>query len=110
MFEQMNEQLKSAMKPVSELASLNLNTFQQLAEKQSALYSSLVSEGMAYAEKATQQKDVTSFVEAQKAYFETLQTSVTDAAKDSYSVLTEAQQKAGELLKGMTVDFTPAAK
>ncbi|GEA10113.1 phasin family protein [Alteromonas sp. KUL49] len=107
MFEQMNEQFKTAMKPMTDLATLNMSTMQELAEKQNTLYSSLLSEGMAYFEKASQQKDVMALAETQKAYMETLQETVSETAKSSYAILTDAGQKATEMFKDMTVDFTP---
>lgn len=106
MIEKFNEQLQTAMKPVTDIASLNMSTMQDLAEKQNALYSSLLTEGMSYVEKAAQQKDLMALAEAQKAYFETVQETVTDSAKSSYAVVSEAQQKAGELLKSMSEEFT----
>ncbi|MEG3765838.1 phasin family protein [Alteromonas sp. 14N.309.X.WAT.G.H12] len=114
MFEQMNEQMKTAMKPVTDLATLNMSTMQDLAEKQNALYKSLLSEGMSYFEKASQQKDLMSLAETNKAYVESMQETMADVAKSSYAVITEAQQKAGEMLKGlsdeMTAKFQEAAK
>ena len=110
MFEQMNEQIKNAMKPMTELATLNMSTMQELAEKNNAVYSSMLSEGMSYFEKASQQKDLMSLAETQKSYMETLQTSMTDAAKSNYSILSEAQQKASELMKGFTSEVTASAK
>ncbi|WP_218309240.1 phasin family protein [Alteromonas antoniana] len=114
MFEQMNEQFKTAMKPMTDLATLNMNTVQELAEKSNALYSSLLSESMSYFEKASQQKDLMALAETQKAYAESVQETMSEAAKSSYAVLTEAQQKAGEMMKGMSEDmttkFTAAAK
>ncbi|MBU3020761.1 phasin family protein [Aestuariibacter sp. A3R04] len=114
MFEQMNEQIKTAMKPMSDLASLNMSTMQELAEKQNSLYKSLLSEGMSYFEKASQQKDLMSLADANKAYAESVQEKVSDVAKSSYEVLTEAQQKAGEMFKSisdeMTAKFQDAAK
>tara|TARA_B100002049_G_scaffold228648_1_gene203367 strand:- start:271 stop:618 length:348 start_codon:yes stop_codon:yes gene_type:complete len=114
MFEQMNEQFKNAMKPMTDLASLNINTMQELAEKQNALYSSLLSENMAYFEKLTQQKDVMTAAETQRAYIESVQEKVADTMKSSYTLVSEAQQKAGEMFKGMSDEmsqkFTQAAK
>ena len=107
MFEQMNEQFKTAMKPMTDLATLNMSTMQELAEKQNTLYSSLLSEGMAYFEKASQRKDVMALAETQKAYMETLQETVSETAKSSYAILTDAGQKATVMFKDMTVDFTP---
>lgn len=106
MFEQMSEQLQTAMKPVSDLATLNMTTMQDLAEKQNALYKELMSDGMSFMESAAQQKDIMSLAEAQKAYLEGFQEKVTESAKSSYAVITEASQKAGEMIKGMSEEFT----
>lgn len=99
MFEQLNDQLKESMKPVTELATLNMSTLQDIAEKQNALFSSLLSDGMSFVETASKQKDVMSLAETQKAYIEGLQETVTEAAKESYEVITSAQKKATELIK-----------
>ena len=106
MLEQMNEQLKESMKPVTELATLNMTTLQTLAEKQNALFSTLLTDGVKFAETAAQQKDVMSLAEAQKAYLEALQGTVTEAAKETYNLVSSAQAKAGEVLKGMSQDMT----
>lgn len=108
MFEQMSEQLKTGFKPMTELAALNMSTLQDLTEKQSALFSTLLSDGMSFVEKASQQKDVTSLAEAQKAYVEQIQETLTDAAKETYTVVTAASQKAGEMVKGMSEDYASA--
>ena len=105
MFEQLNDQLKESMKPVTELATLNMSTLQDIAEKQNALFSSLLNDGMSFVENASKQKDVMSLAEAQKAYIEGLQETVTDAAKESYEVITAAQKKATELVKEASEDL-----
>lgn len=110
MIEQINEQFKNAMKPMTDLATLNMSTMQELAEKQNALYSSLLSEGMSYFEKASQQKDMMALAETQKSYMEAVQSKMSEAAKSNYTILTDAQQKAGELMKGFTSEVTAAAK
>lgn len=105
MLEQMNEQLKETMKPVTELATLNMATLQALAEKQNALFSTLLSGGVAFAENASQQKDVASLAEAQKEYLETLQETVTQAAKDTFTLVSGAQAQAGEMMKGISEEM-----
>lgn len=106
MLEQMNEQLKDTMKPVTELATLNMATLQALAEKQNALFSALLSGGVAFAENASQQKDVTSLAEAQKEYLASLQETVTQAAKDTYTLVSGAQTEAGEMMKGISEEMS----
>lgn len=58
MFEQLNDQLKESMKPVTELATLNMSTLQDIAEKQNALFSSLLNDGMSFVENARDRKSV----------------------------------------------------
>ncbi|MGQ8366013.1 phasin family protein [Glaciecola sp. 1036] len=106
MFEQFNDQLKESMKPYSELATLNMTTMQEVAEKQNALFTKMLSEGVAFAEKAGQQKDVMSLAEAQKAYFESLQETITESAKETYTLVSGAQQKAGSMLKDLSEEMT----
>jgi hypothetical protein len=94
------------MKPVTELATLNMSILQALAEKQNALFSTLLSGGVSFAETVSKQKDVTSLAEAQKAYLEGLQATVTESAKETYTLVSGAQTKAGEMIKGLSEDMT----
>jgi hypothetical protein len=105
MLDKMNEQFQATMKPVTELATLNMSTLQELAQKQNALFSALLSSGVTFAETASQQKDITSLAEAQKAYLETLQETVTQAAKDTYTLVSSTQAKAGEMMKGISEEM-----
>ncbi|MBT1451639.1 phasin family protein [Glaciecola sp. XM2] len=106
MLEQFNEQFKASLKPVTELATLNMSTLQELAEKQNALFTTLLSSGVSFAETAGQQKDVMSLAEAQKAYLETLQETITESAKETYTLVSGAQQKAGAMLKDISEEVT----
>ncbi len=104
MFDKVNEQIQKSLKPMTDLASVNASALQQLAEKQNALFSSLLNEGVAFAEGVSDKKDVNSLVEAQKAYMEGVQEKVVAAAKDAYEVLSSAQEQAGEVLKSAMDD------
>jgi hypothetical protein len=106
MLDQVNEQLKESMKPVTELATLNMSILQALAEKQNALFSTLLSGGVSFAETVSKQKDVASLAEAQKAYLEGLQATVTESAKETYTLVSGAQTKAGEMIKGLSESMT----
>ena len=102
MFDKINEQLEASMKPLTDLAALNMSTLQGLAEKQSALFTTLLNSSVSFTEEASKQKDVQSLAEAQKAYLEALQATVTESAKESYTLVTGAQQEAGTLLKSVS--------
>ncbi|WP_371193558.1 phasin family protein [Glaciecola sp. SC05] len=106
MIDKMNEQFKDSLKPVTELATLNMSVLQELAEKQNALFTTLLSSGVSFAETAGQQKDVMSLAEAQKAYLETLQTTITESAKETYTLVSGAQEKAGAMIKGLSEEMT----
>lgn len=108
MFDKMNSQLEASLKPVNELAALNMATIQDLASKQTALFQTLMNSSTSFAQTATQHKDVASLGEAQKAYFEALQATFTNSAKDVYDVVTGAQEKATAVIK--TVSEESAAK
>jgi phasin family protein len=99
MFDKMNEQLQNSMKPVTDLANLNAKALEQLATQQSTLFSTLMSGGMAFAQNSAEQKDVNTLMEAQKSYAQDVQETVLKAAKESYAVISETQEKSGELLK-----------
>lgn len=99
MLDKMNEQFKASLKPVTELATLNMTTLQTLVEKQNALFTTLLANGASFAETAAQQKDAMSLAEAQKAYLASLQETITDSAKETYTLVSDAQQKAGEMMK-----------
>ncbi len=94
------EQFQNAFKPVNALVAVNAKALEQLAQQQTALFTGLLNDGVAYAESLSGQKDVAGIVESQKAYAEGVQEKVVAAAKDAYTVLNETQEKAGEVLKG----------
>lgn len=109
MLEQINEQVKNSMKPVTELATLNMETLKTLSEKQNSLFTTLFNGSVSFAKSASEQKDIASLAEAQKAYLTDLQDIVTTSAKESYTLVSEAQLKAGEMLKGMSEEFAAKA-
>ncbi|MCG7530637.1 phasin family protein [Psychrobium sp. MM17-31] len=99
MLDKMNEQLQSSMKPVTDLATLNAKALEQLATQQSSLFSTLMSGGIAFAQNSAEQKDVSAMLEAQKSYAQDVQETVLKAAKESYALISETQEKSGELIK-----------
>ena len=103
------DQFQNSFKPVSELFAVNVKAMEQLAQQQTALFTGVLNDGVAYAEGLSAQKDIAGIVEAQKAYVEGVQEKVVAAAKDTYAVLTETQEKAGEVLKGAFVQAKEAA-
>jgi len=83
-----------------------MSVLQELAEKQNTLFTTLLSSGVSFAETASQQKDVMSLAEAQKQYLETLQSTITESAKETYSLVSGAQEKAGVMMKDLSEEIT----
>ncbi|USE37971.1 phasin family protein [Endozoicomonas sp. SCSIO W0465] len=99
MFEQITEQYQKSMKPMSELADINAKVCEQLLQKQTGLITRMIKGYVNYAQSAGHPDDVSGVMEAQKAYVESLQDNIVTTAKDTYAVITEAQEKVGELMK-----------
>lgn len=100
MFDQITEQFQKSMKPMSELAAINVKATEQLMQQQTSLFTGMMNDGMTFAQGLSGQKDVAAVMEAQKSYAEGVQEKVVSAAKDAYAVITETQEKASEVLKG----------
>ena len=105
MFEQITEQYQKSMKPMSELAGINAKVCEQLLQKQTGLLTRMIKDCVNYAQSAGHPEDVSGTMEAQKTYVESLQDNIVTTTKDTYAVITEAQEKVGELMKGV---FTEA--
>lgn len=109
MFDQISTKFQDSLKPVTELAEVNIKAMEQLTQAQSTLFNSLVSGNVAFAQELAAQKDIAGIVAVQKSYAEDLQEKLTTAAKESYALLAETQEKAGELLKGAFAQAQEAA-
>lgn len=101
MYDQINEQFQNSFKPVTELLALNVKTIETLTEKQTNFFTAALSEGMAFTQNLVAQKDLAGVLQAQKVYSEELQGKVAAVSKDSYALITEAQDKAAEMMKGV---------
>ena len=110
MVDKIQDQLKDSMQPFAKMAEVNMTTLKDVVEKQNATFTKLLQDSTSFAEKAGQQKDITSFVEIQKAYLESMQETLTESAKQTHTLVTEAQQKVGEVLKEMGDDVTSKFK
>lgn len=105
MFDKLNEQMQKSFKPMTDLIAVNTEVMEKLTEQQASLYSSLVNEGVAFTKELSGQQDVNKVIESQKEYVEGLQEKLTSAAKESYDVITQAQEKAGEVFKTAMEDI-----
>lgn len=100
MFDTIVEQFKNAMKPASELMSLNAKAVELLMQQQAALVTTSMNETIALSKELMEQKDFSGVFKTQKEYLSGMKDTLVSTSKESYSVLTDTQEKAGELLKG----------
>ncbi|TQV66138.1 phasin family protein [Exilibacterium tricleocarpae] len=109
MFEKFVEQTQSAFKPMSEIMALNVKAMEQLVDKQSTLLTGVMNDGVTYAKDVVAQKDIAGVYQAQKNYMEGVQEKMVSVTKDVYSVMTEAQEKMGDVMKGAVTEVKPVA-
>lgn len=112
MSNQFFQQTEHFFKPVTEMMALNARTFEALAGKQTGLMSDMWNDGLNYAKDLSDKRDVTSFYDSQKDFWEGVNNKVNSTACDSYEVLTEAQEEWGKLMQDSisSVDIPAAAE
>lgn len=110
MFEKVVESFHNAMKPASELMTLNAKALEQLVQQQASLITGTVNSSVAFTKELLDQKDVSGIYKTQKEYLSGVKDSVVGASKEAYSVLADTQEKAGELLKGAFTAEVEAVK
>ena len=103
MYEKFFEQAQTAIKPFSELLTLNAKVVEEVAEKQKAFFSDLVNDGVTFAKTLSSQKDYSGVYQTQKTYWEGLQSKWVAASTEAYQIFTATQEKAGNVIKGATV-------
>lgn len=110
MFEKVVESFQNAMKPASELMTLNAKALEQLVQQQAAFFTGSVNSSVAFTKELMGQKDVSGIYKTQKEYLGGVKDSVVSASKEAYSVMADTQEKAGELLKGAFTAEVEAVK
>jgi len=103
MYEKFFEQAQNAAKPFSELLTLNAKVAEEVAEKQKAFISDMVNDSVAFAKTVSSQKDYSGIYQAQKSYWEGMQSKWIAASTDAYQLMTSTQEKAGKVVKTAAV-------
>ncbi len=107
MFEKMVEQAQSAFKPMTDVFALNTEVMEKLAEKQAGYLSESMNDSINYAKELAEQKDLAGFYDLQKSYLDAVQSKMVSVAKESYELISEAQEKTGEMLKDAFEECVP---
>lgn len=106
------EQAEHFFKPMADIMALQAKTFEALTEKQTGLMTEVWNDGLNCAKDMSDKRDAQAFYSAQKDYWENVNHKVSNAAQDSYSLLTEAQGQMGEIMQDSftTANFSRMAE
>jgi len=99
MYDKMFEQAQSAIKPFSEILTVNAKMLEDAAQKQTAYIQDFVSDTMAFAKELSSQKDYSGIYQTQKAFMENMQEKWIAASTSAYETFSANQEKLGELFK-----------
>jgi phasin family protein len=102
MYDKMFEQAQTALKPISELMSLNAKIVETAAEKQTAFFKDFVNDSVSFAKELSSQKDYSGIYQTQKAFLENLQEKWIAASTEAYEIFTSNQEKIGDVFKRST--------
>jgi phasin family protein len=102
MYDKMFEQAQTALKPISELMSLNAKIVETAAEKQTAFFKDFVNDSVSFAKELSSQKDYSGIYQTQKAFLENLQEKWIAASTEAYETFTSNQEKIGDVFKRST--------
>ncbi len=93
MYQKFFEQAESVMKPLDRMFAINMQTLDDWREKQTAFFNDLVEKGMDYSRDLPDKKDFQSLLNWQQSYWGAVQEKFTENAKESFALLSEAQEK-----------------
>lgn len=100
MYSEFTEQYKESIKPITKLMAINFKTLETLAEKQTSFFTGALNDSLTYTQTMTSQTDLPGIMQAQKEFSEEFQSKMIESSKEVYSIFTEAQEEAAEILKG----------
>jgi hypothetical protein len=93
MYEKFFEQAESVMKPLDRIFAINMQTLDDWREKQTAFFNDLMEKGINYSRDLPEQRDFQSLLNWQQSYWESVQEKFSENAKESFALLSEAQEK-----------------
>lgn len=93
MYEKLFEQAESVMKPLDKMFAINMQTLDEWREKQTTFFNDLMEKGMDYSRDLSDKRDFQSLLNWQQSYWETVQEKLTENARESFALFSEAQEK-----------------
>lgn len=104
------DQFSTAMKPFNSLVEINTKTVEQLINQQAALITTIMNDSVAQTKALSEQKDLATAMESQKAFTEALQEKVSASAKEAYDVVTKTSEEVTSLVKDSMTEANTLAK
>lgn len=109
MFDQYASPFQNSLKSVNELFTVNVKIMEQLTELNTALFTGVLEDSVAYVQGLSTQRDIAGLMQAQKSYAESVQEKMVSTAQETYTVLTDAQELASEAMKDTFSQVTESA-
>ena len=104
------DQFSTAMKPFNSLVEINTKTVETLINQQAALITTIMNDSVAQTKALSEQTDLATAIEAQKAFTEALQAKVSASAKEAYDVVTKTSEEVTTLVKDSVAEASTLAK
>ena len=92
---------EAVMKPMADLFEVNKVTVETLTEQHTGLFKDLIEGATEQAKALTVEKELAAVVESQKAYLQSLQGQLIDAAKASQETLIKSRDEASIIVKSV---------
>jgi phasin family protein len=93
------DQFSAGMKPFNTLVEINTKTIEQLINKQAALITTIMNDSVAQTKSLSEQTDLATAIESQKAFTEALQAKVSASAKEAYDVVNKTSEEVSSFVK-----------
>ena len=104
------DQFSTAMKPFYTLVEINTKTVEQLINQQAELITTIMNDSVAQTKALSEQTDLATAIESQKAFTEALQAKVNASAKEAYNVVNKTSEEVTSLVKESMAETTTLAK
>lgn len=110
MYEKLFEQAESVMKPLDKMFAINMQTLDEWRDKQTAFFNDLMEKGMDYSRDLSGKRDIQSLLNWQQSYWESVQEKLTENARESFALFSEAQEKMIGLYEDSLANATDVAE
>lgn len=104
------DQFSAAMKPFNSLVEINTKTLEQLINQQAELITTMMNDSVAQTKALSEQTDLATAIESQKAFTEALQAKVSASAKEAYDVVNKTSEEVTTLVKDSMAEASTPAK